>query len=178
MGGHKGSLYEIFMSMTKVKGIKVIAMDVDGVMTDGRIIYDAKGDELKFFDVQDGYAIAKARHAGLKTVVISARKSRAVEARTDDLKFTQVYLDAWPKLPAYEKMLKSLKVTDKEVCFIGDDLPDYQILKRVGFAAAPSNAAPEVKAVVDYVAKKHGGRGAVREIIEKILKAQNKWKVE
>ena len=161
-----------------LKTIKLIAMDVDGVMTDGRIVYDGDGKELKFFDVQDGYAIVKARKQGIKTAVISARSCEAVKARAKDLKFDQVYLDAYPKIHAYEEMLKVLKVKDAEVCFIGVDLPDYDILKRVGFAAVPANAAPEVQKIADYISKKKGGRGAVRDVIEKIMKAQGKWKVE
>ena len=160
-----------------LKKIKVIAMDVDGVMTDGRIIYDGNGKELKFFDVQDGYGIARARHAGLKTAVISARSCAAVKARVQDLKFDEVYLDASPKITVYERMLKSFGVTDDEVCFIGDDIPDHAVLSRVGFAAAPVNAAPEIKKIADDVTHRSGGRGAVREVVEMILKAQGRWGV-
>jgi 3-deoxy-D-manno-octulosonate 8-phosphate phosphatase (KDO 8-P phosphatase) len=156
----------------------VIAMDVDGVMTDGRIIYDGNGQELKFFDVQDGYAIARARKQGFRTAVISARSCPAVMARITDLKIEKAYLDVYPKLSGYEDLLKAFDVKDGEVCFIGDDLPDLAVLKRVGFAVAVQNAAPEVKKVAHYVTKKKGGRGAVREVIEKILKAQGKWKIE
>ena len=158
-----------------LKNIKVIAMDVDGVMTDGRIIYDGNGKELKFFDVQDGYGIARARHAGLKTAIISARGCAAVRARARDLKFDKVYLDVHPKITAYEKMLKVFGVSDAEVCFIGDDIPDHAILSRVGFAAAPANAVPEIKKIADHVAQHAGGRGAVREVVEMILKAQGRW---
>ena len=161
-----------------LKKIKAIAMDVDGVMTDGRIIYDGNGQELKFFDVQDGYAIARARKEGLKTAVISARSSRAVRARTDDLKIDKVYLNAYPKLSAYEDLLKALKLKDEDVCFIGDDLPDIPVLRRAGLSVAVQNAAPEVKKTCDLVTRRNGGRGAVREVIEKILKAQGKWKLE
>jgi 3-deoxy-D-manno-octulosonate 8-phosphate phosphatase (KDO 8-P phosphatase) len=164
--------------MTKLKQIKVIAMDVDGVMTDGRIIYDGNGQELKFFDVQDGYAIVRTRKQGLKTAVISARSCPAVTARTTDLKFDKVYLDVYPKISAYEDLLKTLGMKDAEVCFIGDDLPDMAILKRVGLAVAVKNAVPEVKKIAHLVTKREGGRGAVREVIEKILKAQNKWSAE
>ncbi|MBF0619267.1 MAG: HAD-IIIA family hydrolase [Candidatus Omnitrophica bacterium] len=150
-------------------------MDVDGVLTDGRIVYDDNGKELKFFDAHDGCGINRVRQAGLKAAVISARGCRAVKARTDDLKIDAVYLDAYPKITAYEDMLKALNVQDDEVCFIGDDLPDLQILKRVGFAVAVANAAPEALKAADYVTKKTGGRGAVREVCEKILKAQGKW---
>jgi 3-deoxy-D-manno-octulosonate 8-phosphate phosphatase (KDO 8-P phosphatase) len=161
-----------------LKKIKVIAMDVDGVMTDGRIIYDGNGRELKFFDVQDGYGISCARHAGLKTAVISARGCAAVRARVQDLKFDKVYLDVYPKITAYEKMLKSFGVSDQEVCFIGDDIPDHAILSRVGFAAAPANAAPEIRKIADHVTQRPGGRGAVREVVEMILKAQGRWGVK
>ncbi|NLE64677.1 MAG: HAD hydrolase family protein [Elusimicrobia bacterium] len=161
-----------------LKKIKLIAMDVDGVMTDGRIVFDDLGRELKFFDVKDGLAISLARRGGLKTAVISARGCRAVRARMKDLKIDKVYLDAYPKIKAFEKMLSALGVTGQEVCFIGDDLPDLEILGRVGMAACPADAASEVRAVADLVAKSKGGRGAVREIIEKILKAQGAWPVK
>ena len=160
-----------------LKKIKVLAMDVDGVMTDGRIIYDGNGRELKFFDVQDGYGIVRGRHAGLKTAVISARSCAAVKARTKDLKFDAVYLDAYPKIAAYEKMLKSFGVSDEAVCFIGDDIPDHAILSRVGFAVAVANAVPEIKKVADHVTQRPGGRGAVREVVEMILKARGLWSV-
>ncbi|MFH0752932.1 MAG: HAD-IIIA family hydrolase [Candidatus Omnitrophota bacterium] len=165
------------MNKNMLKKIRVIAMDVDGVLTDGRIIYDGAGKELKFFDVQDGYGIARARHEGFKTAIISARSSVAVKARAKDLKFDKVYLDAHPKIDAYEQMLKFFKVKDNEVCFIGDDIPDMGILSRVGFSAAPANASPEVKKIVDHVSICQGGRGAVREVVEKILKAQGCWSV-
>jgi 3-deoxy-D-manno-octulosonate 8-phosphate phosphatase (KDO 8-P phosphatase) len=159
----------------KMKNIKVVAMDVDGVLTDGRIVYDGMGRELKFFDVQDGCGIACLRKAGLKAAVISARSCRAVKARTGDLKIDAVYLDAYPKLQAYEDMLKKFKVTDADVCFVGDDLPDIPVFKRAGLAVAVANASDDAKKAAHMVTRKKGGRGAVREIIEKILKVQGKW---
>jgi len=162
----------------KLKNIKVCAMDVDGVLTDGRIVYDGLGRELKFFDVRDGCGISRLRKAGLKAAVISARSCRAVKARMDDLKIDAVYLAAYPKLAAYESMLEKFGVIDAEVCYIGDDLPDVPVLKRAGFAVAVANASGDVKKVVHYVTKNKGGRGAVREVIERILKAQGKWKAE
>jgi 3-deoxy-D-manno-octulosonate 8-phosphate phosphatase (KDO 8-P phosphatase) len=164
--------------IAKLKRIKVIAMDVDGVMTDGRIIYDGNGQELKFFDVQDGYAISRARKQGFKIAVISARSCPAVKARLTELKIEKSYLDVYPKISAYEDLLKAFAVNDDEVCFIGDDLPDLEILKRVGLAVAVKNAAPEIKKIADHVTKRKGGRGAVREVVEQILKAQNKWSQE
>lgn len=162
----------------KLKRIKVLAMDVDGVLTDGRIIYDGDGKELKFFDVQDGCGINRLRKAGLKTAVISARSCKAVQARMQDLKIDAVYLDAYPKMAAYEDMLAKWGVRDDEVCFIGDDLPDVAILKRVGLAVVPANACAEARDAANMITRNSGGRGAVRELIEKILKAQGLWKVE
>jgi len=153
-------------------------MDVDGVLTDGRIIYDGDGKELKFFDVQDGYGISRARREGFKTAIISARCCTAVKARAKDLKFDKVYLDAYPKISAYERMLKVFDVSDEHVCFIGDDIPDHEILSRAGFAVAVANAVPEIKKIADHVTAHKGGRGAVREVVELILKAQGRWSVQ
>lgn len=160
----------------KIRKIKMLALDVDGVLTDGKIVIDHQGQELKFFDVQDGYAIVQMRKSGFLTAVISARSTPAVTARMQDLKIDKIYQDAYPKLEAYRKLLTEFNLKDEEVCFMGDDLPDLPVLKRVGFAVAVANASGEVKQNADYVTKKRGGAGAVREVIEMILKGQGKWK--
>lgn len=160
----------------KIKKIKLLALDVDGVMTDGHIIYDGEGKEIKSFYAQDGYGIVLAGKAGLMTAIISAKKSKALTSRARTLNISKVYQNAYPKLNAYKKMLKSLNVKDDEVCFIGDDLPDVPLLRRVGFSVAVKNAANDVKRNVDYITKNHGGCGAVREVIELILKTQGKWR--
>jgi 3-deoxy-D-manno-octulosonate 8-phosphate phosphatase (KDO 8-P phosphatase) len=162
--------------LQKIKKIKVLALDVDGVLTHGKINLDEKGKEVKSFDVYDGFGLALFKRSGLKTAIISARFSGAVSARARDLKIDKVYQDAYPKITAFEEMLKEFGVKDEEVCFVGDDLPDICILKRVGFGVAVNNAALEVKQVADFITKKHGGDGAVREVIELILKTQGKWK--
>ena len=161
---------------SKIKRIKVLALDVDGVLTNGKINIDANGKEIKVFDVQDGFSIAIFQKMGYKTSIITARSSVAVTARAKDLKIHKVYQDAYPKDKAFKKLLKDLKVKADEVCFIGDDLPDMVVLKQTGFSVAPKNAAKEVKAIVDYVAKNDGGNGAVREVVELILKTQGKWR--
>ena len=159
----------------KIQKIKVLALDVDGVLTDGRIIIDNAGGEIKNFDVQDGFGLVLFQRAGFKTAIISARSAKAVTARAKDLKINKVYQDAYPKIKAYEKMLKELKVKDEEVCYIGDDLPDLPVLKRVGFAVSVPNGAYEVQQEAHYITKNRGGYGAVREVIEMILKIQGKW---
>ncbi len=159
----------------RIKKIKVLALDVDGVLTDGRIIFDSKGVETKFFNVQDGFGLVLLKRAGLKTAIITARASKVVTLRAKDLNIDKVYQDAYPKSKAYASMLKAFKIKNEEVCFMGDDLPDLPILKQVGFAVSVPQAASEVKAAVHYVTNKNGGAGAVRETIELILKTQGKW---
>ena len=161
--------------MSQLKKIKVLAMDVDGVMTDGRIVYDGEGKELKFFDVQDGFGITLLNRTGIKSVIVTAKKSRIVKLRARDMKVARAYQGYSDKLKPFKKILKKFRVLPEEVCFIGDDLIDIPILKRAGFAVAVSNAVDEVKECVHHTTQKPGGRGAVREICEIILKSQGKW---
>lgn len=159
----------------RLKKIKLLILDVDGVLTDGKIIVDSKGDEIKIFDVQDGFGLVILRKSGIKTAILTARASRVVTHRARDLKIDKVYQDAYPKLEYYKKLLRLFKLKDEEVCFIGDDWPDIEVLKQVGFAVAVPNAVPEAKNVADYVTKNRGGAGAVREVIEMILKDRGLW---
>jgi len=159
----------------KIAKVKVLAMDVDGVLTDATIRLDARGEETKIFNVYDGYGLAFFQRLGYRTVIISARSAGAVTARAADLKITKVFQDAYPKIGAYEQMKAELGVSDDQICFMGDDLPDLPVLERVGFKVSVPNAAAEVRAAADYVTKVPGGRGAVREIVELILKTQNRW---
>ncbi len=161
-----------------LKNIKVLAMDVDGVLTDGRIVVDSNGVESKFFDVQDGFGIVFAKQCSLKTVIISARQSDVVKHRADDLKIDKAFVGVYPKITAYEQMIKEFGVSDAQVCFVGDDVADLKIMKRCGFAVAVANAVFEVKQIAHHVTKNKGGRGAVREVVELILKAQGRWTPE
>lgn len=158
-----------------LRKIKVVAMDVDGVLTDGRIIVDSNGIETKNFDVQDGFGIVFLKKCGIKTAIISARESGITTYRAKDLKVDKAYVGVYPKLSAYENMLEEFKVIDEEVCFIGDDLADLVVMRRCGIAAAVANAVFEIKQAADYVTDRHGGHGAVREVIEMILQAQGHW---
>ena len=155
--------------------IKIVIVDVDGVLTDGKITLDSNGNETKTFYVQDGTAITYLHRAGLKTAIISGRKSTVVEHRAKELCIEDVYLGIHNKVEAYEKILEKHKIKDFETCYIGDDLIDIPILRRVGFSVAVPNATPEVKENVSYVTNAPGGYGAIREVSEKILKAQGKW---
>ncbi len=159
----------------RAQKIKLLILDVDGVLTDGRIIYDSKGRDLKLFDVHDGLGVSALNHMGIKTILITAKASKAIKPRAKDMRVDKVYGNAFPKTTVYEKVLKDYGVSDEEVCFVGDDLVDIGILKRVGFPVAVPNACLEVREVSLYTTQKRGGRGAVREVAEFILKSQNKW---
>ena len=155
--------------------IKLVIFDVDGVLSDGNIQLDDHGNESKSFYVQDGAGITYLQRAGIKTAIISGRKSKAVEYRARELCIEDVYLGVQRKLDAYETILKKHKLQDHETCYIGDDLIDLPILRRVGFSVAVPNARQEVKDSVSYLTEAHGGFGAIREVAEKILKSQGKW---
>ena len=159
----------------KIRKVRIVLMDVDGVLTDGRVILGNYGDELKLFDIQDGHGLVMLRRAGLKTVMVSGRKSRINQKRAKEVKVCKVYQNAHDKLKVYEKILRKFHVTDEQVCYIADDLIDLPALRRAGWAVAVRNAVPEVKAAAHYVTEKKGGRGAVREVADLILKTQEKW---
>lgn len=158
-----------------LNNVKMVIIDVDGVLTDGKIILDANGIESKAFYVQDGTAITYLHRAGIKTAIISGRESKVVELRAKELCIEDVYLGIHNKLEAYEKILRKHKIKDNEICYIGDDLIDLPILRKVGFSVAVPNAPSEVKESVSYITNEHGGYGAIREVTEKILKSQGKW---
>ncbi|MFA5144192.1 MAG: HAD-IIIA family hydrolase [Candidatus Omnitrophota bacterium] len=161
--------------LEKAKCIKMLVVDIDGVMTDGRIVYSGYGEELKFFDVQDGFGITLLATGGVRTIIITAKKSKIVKHRARDLRVARAYQGFLDKLTPFNDLLKRFNVTAAEVCFMGDDLIDLPVLKRVGLAVAVSNAVEEVKSCAHYVTVNKGGRGAVREICDIILKSQNKW---
>lgn len=163
---------------SRLQKIKVLILDVDGVLTDGGIIIDSNGVETKRFDVQDGFGLVFWKKCGFKSAIISARESKVVAHRANDLQIDKVFVGVYPKINAYDALIKEWNVKDEEVCFIGDDVADLKILKRVGFAVAVDNAVFEVKSIAHYVSSKTGGHGAVREIIELILKAKGQWKAE
>jgi 3-deoxy-D-manno-octulosonate 8-phosphate phosphatase (KDO 8-P phosphatase) len=159
----------------KLKKIKLLILDVDGVMTDGRIIMDDKGREIKNFHVRDGHGLKVLQRYGIGVAIITGRQSKVVEHRAKDLDIKDVYQKVFNKKEVFEKILKKRKLSADEAAFVGDDIIDIPVLKSVGFSAAVGDAMEVVKKSVDYVAKNNGGRGAVREICEMILKAQGRW---
>ncbi|MBL7155746.1 MAG: HAD hydrolase family protein [Candidatus Omnitrophica bacterium] len=160
--------------LERAKKIRLLLLDVDGVLTDGRIIIGSYGDEIKNFDVNDGLGIFLIKKGGLRSAIITAKNSRAVKIRARHLKIDKVYENHY-KIKSLNDIKKRFKVKEEEICFVGDDLIDLSILKRVGLACAVPNACKEVKDAAHYVTRLPGGKGAVREICELILKAQGKW---
>lgn len=159
----------------KVTAIELLMLDVDGVMTDGGIYYDDNGDELKRFDVRDGHGIKLLMRGGIDVAIVTGRNSRVVEHRAKNLGITLVYQGALDKSSAFAEILERKGLTAEKAAFMGDDIIDLPALTRAGLSITVPDAAPEVIVRADYVTKKTGGRGAVREAVELILKAQGKW---
>lgn len=159
----------------KASRIRLLLFDVDGVLTDGVVIMHSDGTESKGFHIRDGAALVWAQRAGLTVGLISARSSGATTHRAAQLKVRLVVQGATNKLTAYDRILADAALDDDVVAYMGDDLIDLPVLARAGLSAAPADAAHEVRSRVDWVSAAGGGRGAVREFVEMILKAQNRW---
>jgi 3-deoxy-D-manno-octulosonate 8-phosphate phosphatase (KDO 8-P phosphatase) len=155
--------------------IRLLLLDVDGVLTDGRIVYADDGTELKRFHVRDGSGLKFWRDAGKRAAIVSGRSSAAVTRRAAELGVAPVHQAQGDKLPAFERVLAEVGVSADEVCAVGDDLPDLPVLLRAGLAVAVADAAPEVRAAVDFVTAAPGGAGAVREAIEWLMKLTGEW---
>ena len=160
---------------TKASRVRLLLFDVDGVITTGEVIMHADGSESKGFHIRDGAAIVWAQRAGLTVGLLSARSSGATAHRAAQLAVRIVEQGVKSKIAAYEQIIRDAKVDDRDVAYMGDDLLDLQVLARVGLSAAPADAAPEVRERVDWVSTVAGGRGAVRELVELVLRAQQRW---
>jgi len=155
--------------------IDLLVMDVDGVLTDGRIVYESRGADVKAFHVLDGQAVKYWRRAGHEAAILSGRASPTIRRRAEELEIRTVVEDAKVKWPAFQKILKRFRRTADRACYIGDDLPDLPVMARVGFAVATAGAVEEVKRAAHYITRHEGGSGAVREVVELILKYQERW---
>lgn len=160
----------------KARNIKLLLLDVDGVLTDGGIVLNDRGEEIKRFDVRDGHGIRLLLRAGLQIGLITGRISKVVSHRARDLGIRIVYQKAYNKLEVYQKIKRKSRLKDREIAYVGDDIVDLPVLRRVGLAMTVKDSWAELKPQVDYVTASEGGRGAVREVVELLLKAQGKWK--
>ena len=159
----------------KASAVRLLLFDVDGVLTDGAVLMHADGSESKSFHIRDGAALVWAQRAGLSVGLLSARTSGATAQRAAQLGIRIVSQGVAHKADAYEAICRQAGLEDSAVAFMGDDLLDLPVLSRVGLSAAPADAAPEVRASVDWVSPSGGGRGAARELIELVLRAQGRW---
>lgn len=164
------------MSIDQIfRNVEFILSDVDGVLTDGWIVYNNEGIETKRFHTHDGMGINLWQRAGYRFGVLTARNSHIVKLRANELGIEVVRQGFVDKLPAALEVIKELDLDPSQVCYIGDDLPDLPVIQHVGVGVAVSNAVVEVRQSADYVTEKRGGEGAVREVIEKVLKAKSRW---
>ncbi len=163
-------------ALARAKEIRLLLLDVDGVLTDGNLIYSHEGKESKSFNTQDGFGLRILQDAGIEVGIITARSSEALERRARDLKISHLYQGSSNKLAAYKEIVTATGLKPFQIAYMGDDWLDLVLLKRVGLAAAPANAVPEVKEMVHYCTGQSGGQGAVRELCDLILEARGKHK--
>ena len=161
--------------MAAESDIRLIISDVDGVWTDGRIIYTGEQRETKEFNVRDGLAAKLAQRAGITVALLTSRESKAVDRRARELGITEVRQGAANKLEETERLAVKLGVSFDHILYVGDDLPDLAAMTRVAISAAPADAAPEVLAAATWKLETAGGRGAFREIVERLLRARGEW---
>jgi 3-deoxy-D-manno-octulosonate 8-phosphate phosphatase (KDO 8-P phosphatase) len=163
------------MFLEKIKHIKAFILDVDGVLTNGMVHVTETGEQLRQFNIKDGYAIQLAVKRGYMIVVLSGSTSKGVKLRLEGLGVKNVFLNLDSKTEAYINFLNSSGLSSDQILYVGDDIPDLAVMKQVGLAVCPSDAAEEIKSVSHYISPKSGGEGCVRDIIEKVLRIQNAW---
>ena len=159
----------------RAQQVKAIVLDCDGVLTDGSLVYDGDGDAQRSFFVRDGSAMKLALAEGLKVAILSGRESRAMLRRATELGLTECVQGRRRKLPAWHELLTRLGVTEQEAAYMGDDFLDLPVLRRAGLAAVPADASSEARDAAHFIASRPGGRGAVRDLVELILRARGTW---
>lgn len=160
-----------------LKNITTFIFDVDGVLTDGSVILLPSGEQVVKTNIRDGYALQLAVKRGYKVCIISGKSSDALKFRLKELGIQDVYLGVADKVDRYEDYLFSNHLSSEEILYMGDDMPDYEVMQKVGIATSPKDAADEIKGISIYISNKRGGRGCVRDIIEQVMKVQGKWVV-
>lgn len=161
--------------LTKASAIKLVIFDVDGVLTDGTLYYTDSGADFKAFHAHDGVGIKMLQQSNVTVGIITGHHSPMITRRMEALGITHVFQGQAQKLPAYQQLIETLGLTDHEVCYVGDDLPDVPLIRRVGLGIAVANAAPFVAQHAVWQTTKSGGQGAVREVCELIMQAQGTW---
>jgi len=160
---------------SKASAVRLVLFDVDGVLTDGRVLIHSDGTETKSFAIRDGIALVWAQRSNVRVGLLSARYSPTTPHRAAQLGITLIHQGVTSKIEAYERILEAERLSDQDVAYMADDIVDLAVLGRVGFSCAPADAVPEVRSRVDWVSRCNGGDGAARELVELILRAQGSW---
>ncbi len=158
--------------------VKTFIFDVDGVLTDGKILITTEGELLRSFDTKDGYAMKCALLQGYKIAIITGGRNEGVRERFKELGIYDIYMNVNHKLEAYQDLMDNYNLNPEEILYMGDDVPDLPVMEAVGIGCCPADAVSDVKAKADYVSHKNGGEGCVREIIEQVLRVQGKWRLD
>ncbi|WP_156306191.1 KdsC family phosphatase [Sphingobacterium endophyticum] len=166
------------MVIKKFSAIKAVVLDVDGVLTDGKLLFTEAGEQLRTFFVKDGYAMQLAVKMGLQIWVISGGKSIGVQKRLLGLGITEIHLGVKNKMQVLSQLLLKYQLNLHDLMYVGDDMPDYEVMQVVGLAVCPNDAVEDIKSISHYMSPKNGGEGVVRDVLEKILKLQGKWGVQ
>jgi 3-deoxy-D-manno-octulosonate 8-phosphate phosphatase (KDO 8-P phosphatase) len=161
--------------LEQFRQIKAFVFDVDGVLTNNEVLILEDGKLLRKMSIRDGYAIKRAVQEGYRICVITGGNSEGVRERLQDLGVTDIYMDRQDKMEAYEDFIDLHELDEGTVLYMGDDIPDYPVMRKVGLPACPVNAAPEVLQIAQYVSPYQGGEGCARDVIEKVLRLQGKW---
>ncbi|MCB0662876.1 MAG: HAD-IIIA family hydrolase [Saprospiraceae bacterium] len=162
-------------TLEKFKQVHTIMLDVDGVLTNGKVIITEKGELIRSMNIKDGYAMKAALASGLKIMVITGGKSKGVVDRLKALGISEVYAGVSDKLERFEDLVDIFELDPEGILYMGDDIPDMEVMKRVGMPCCPADACPEIKEISLYISPIEGGEGCVREVIEKIMKLQGNW---
>lgn len=160
---------------SRLPKIKAFIFDVDGVLTDGSITLMPDGEHVRIMNIKDGYALQLAVKKGFKVAIISGGKSENVRKRLNELGVTDIYLGSHTKIETFNEFIELYAITPEEVLYMGDDIPDYEVMKIVGVPTCPADSAPEIKEISIYVSQIKGGKGCARDVIEQVLRVQNKW---
>lgn len=155
--------------------ITTFILDVDGVLTDGSIFISADGEMQRTMNIRDGFAMKAAVESGYSVCIISGGKSEGVRVRLRNLGITDIHLGIPNKVETFDEYIELYHIKPEQVLYMGDDIPDYHVMKLVGLPACPQDASPEIKAISNYISHKKGGKGAVRDVIEQVMKVQGKW---
>lgn len=159
----------------KLKEIKTFIFDIDGVFTDNIVYLTSDGEQMRTANVRDGYAVQLAVKKGLNIAILSGGKNEIVRKRFEGLGVKDIFLGSANKIEVFENYLKSLNITANDVCYMGDDIPDFHVMKHVGLATCPADAAYEIREIAHYISPKEGGKGCVRDILEQALKIKGLW---